>query len=399
MNYLKFIILTSLDDFRRNKLRTLLTSLGILIGVSSVVLLIALGLGLKRYIEQQFQSMGSNMIYIMPGNVLSSGPRSSISQIRFDDRDLEKLRRIKNALYTVPFFVTYSKMQGANDTATYEVAAGTADLFKVMNLEIEFGRAFEKSDADKGAKLIVLGSKAATKLYGSPSDALNKNVIMENQNFKVIGVVKSKGGGGMGMPSVDEHVYMPFKAANSFNPEKKYYAIYIQSTAAEYISQIKTDAKKILQKRYKGEDDFSVIEQTELLNTINSIFGILNSVLVAIAAISLIVGGVGIMNIMFVSVVERIREIGIRRAIGARKNDILYLFLTESILLSLFGGFMGLVISYTVVFLLNSIFPAYIDIPTVIIALGVSSLVGVVFGVIPAKRASNLSPIEAIRYE
>jgi putative ABC transport system permease protein len=399
MNYFLFIFKTSIDDFRRNKLRTFLTSLGILIGVSSVVLLIAMGLGLKRYIEQQFESMGSNTIFIMPGDISGGGMRSSVSGIKFDDKDVTSLKKLKNTLFTVPFFVKFSKVQGDKDTKTYEIAAGTADMFQMMNIEAGVGRVFDKSTADKGTKVVVLGPKSAEQIFGTVDDALNKTVKIENIGYKVIGVAKPKGGGGgLGAPSVDEHVYMSFKAAASFNPEKKYYAIYVKADRSENIAQIKAEAKKILLKRYKS-DEFSVLESTEILNTINSIFGILNTVLVAIAAISLVVGGVGIMNIMFVSVVERIREIGIRRAIGATRKDILLLFLMESVLLSSLGGILALILSFGVVALLQQLFPAYIDLATVIIAIGVSSSVGIIFGVIPARKAANLSPIEAIRYE
>lgn len=174
--------------------------------------------------------------------------------------------------------------------------------------------------------------------------------------------------------------------------------IYLKAENETVIPAIKVEAKKALVKRYK-EDEISITEQTEILNSINSIFSILNSVLVAIAAISLLVGGIGIMNIMYVSVVERIREIGIRRAIGALKLDILYQFLAESVLLSALGGLLGLLISWGIVLIVRQFFPVYIDAMTVVIALGVSSGVGIIFGVFPAKKAADLSPIEAIRYE
>lgn len=398
MNYILFIIRNSLEDFRRNKLRTILTSLGILIGVASVVLLNALGLGLKGYIKQQFESMGTNTLYVLPMNLSSGGMQGGLSEIRFDDRDLIKLKRIPHLEATLPLFNKFARVQGEKDSKIFEVSATTADIFTVINIEIDKGMGFTKSDAEKGAKKAVLGPKVAEKLFSSLDDAINKTIKIEDQNFKVVGIAKAKGGGGLGMPSVDEHIYIPFKSAASFNPTKKYLGIYLKADSQESIVPIKKEAQTILLKRYKA-DDFSVTEQTEFLNSINSIFGILNTILVGIAAISLIVGGVGIMNIMFVSVVERIHEIGIRRAIGARKNDILYLFLAESILLSLFGGLLGLGISELCVIGLNTMFPAYIDITNVLIAIVVSSSVGVVFGVIPAKRASDLSPIEAIRYE
>lgn len=399
MNYFLFVIRTSFEDFARNKLRTLLTSLGILIGVSSVVLLIAVGLGLKQYIKQQFESMGTNIIYIMPGNIMASGMAGSVMGIKFDNKDIQTLKRVRNVSAIVPFVVKYSKLQSQTESETYELAGSTAEALDVMNIEIEYGRPYTKADVEKGAKVVVLGSKTAEKLFGSGINAVGKTVKLEGQGFKVVGVAKSKGGGGLGMPSVDEHVYMPHSAMISFNPDKKYYAIYLQADSETAIPEIISETKKLLARRYKNEDDFSVVESTEILNTVNSIFSILNIVLVAIAAISLVVGGVGIMNIMFVSVIERIREIGIRRALGAQKKDILWQFLAESVLLSGIGGAVGLLISFLAVLALQTQFPAYIDLSTVLIALGVSSGVGIIFGVVPAKQAADLSPIDAIRYE
>lgn len=396
MSYFLFVIRTSFEDFARNKLRTFLTSLGILIGVSSVVLLIAVGLGLKQYIKNQFESMGTNIIYVMPGGIEDMGMMSSI---RFDNQDVKKLERIRNVSTAVPFVVKYSKVQSNTDSKTYEIAGSTEEALNLMNLEIEYGRPYTKADVEKGAKVVVLGPKAATKLFGNSPNAIGKTVKLEGQGFKVVGVVKSKGGGGLGMPSIDDHVFMPHTAMISFNPDKKFYAIYLRAASEDAIPQVISDAKTTLAKRYKNDGDFSVVEQTEILNTVNAIFSILNIVLVAIAAISLVVGGVGIMNIMFVSVIERIREIGIRRALGAQKKDILWQFLAESVLLSGIGGALGLLIAFLAVLALQTQFPAYIDLSTVLIALGVSSGVGILFGVIPARQAAELSPIDAIRYE
>lgn len=398
MDYFLFIIKSAFEDFNRNKIRTFLTSLGILIGVSSVVLLIALGLGLKAYIKQQFESLGTNTLYAMPGNTSRGLASSMTSDIRFDDKDVQSLKKVKNITAVVPFVSGFAAVQGDIDTATYEYAATTAEVFDVMNITIEYGIPFTKSDVEKGAKKMVIGPKVAEKIFGSAVGAVGKTVKMKELVFKVVGVAKAKGGGGLGAPSVDEHIYIPHTAAYSFNPTKNFMMLYIKAANETVIAVVKQDAAKTLLKRYK-KDEVTVMEQTEILNTINSIFSILNSVLVAIAAISLIVGGVGIMNIMYVSVVERIREIGIRRAIGALKTDILYQFLAESILLSALGGALGLLIAFAVVLILRNFFPVYIDLMTVCIALGVSSAVGIIFGVFPAKKAADLSPIDAIRYE
>jgi putative ABC transport system permease protein len=398
MDYFLFIIKSAFEDFNRNKIRTFLTSLGILIGVSSVVLLIALGLGLKAYIKQQFESLGTNTLYAMPGNTSRGLASSMTSEIRFDDKDVATMKKVKNVVSVVPFVSGFTSVQGDLDTKTYEYAGTSAEVFDVMNIEIEYGVPFTKSDVEKGAKKMVLGPKAAEKLFGSPQAAVGKTVKMKEMVFKVVGVPKAKGGGALGTGGIDEHVFIPHTATYSFNPSKNYMALYLKAANETAVGGVKQDATRALLKRYK-KDDFSVMEQTEILNTINSIFGILNSVLVAIAAISLVVGGVGIMNIMYVSVVERIREIGIRRAMGALKTDILYQFLAESILLSALGGALGLLIAFAVVFILRTFFPVYIDAATVAIALGVSSGVGILFGVFPAKKAADLSPIDAIRYE
>lgn len=399
MMYLWFIIRSALEDFRRNKVRTVLTSLGILIGVASVVLLQAFGLGLKRYIQQQFESLGTNMLYVIPGNISEGnfqGP--SQSSVRFDLRDVTRVRRVNHVDLAVPTFEKVTKVQGDRDSATYQVLLTTHEIYDAMNLEIDHGRRFERSDVEKSNKVVILGPSAAEHLFGDKTSALGRRVSIGSQEFRVIGVAKPKGGGNLGVASLDNQLYIPYTAGTSFNPDKKFIALYIKIDDASNIAAAKTSIKDALANRYK-EDEFSVVEQTEFLNAINSIFAIMNTVLVAIAGISLIVGGVGIMNIMYVSVIERIREIGIRRALGARKQDILYQFLAESIALSLMGGIMGLLLSFGVVLAIQSVFPAYIDLQSVLVALGVSSGIGITFGVFPAKKAADLSPIDAIRYE
>lgn len=399
MSYFLFILKAAFEDFNKNKMRTFLTSLGILIGVAAVVLLLAFGLGLKKYIQDQFESLGTNLIYIMPGKIGAGGGSGLIGGTSFDLKDVLKIRRIKALEVVAPLYskgnATFTAL-GQNTTGN--LIASSADINVIMNLEAEEGRLFDKADVDKRTKTVVLGPTVANKLFSTAVDGIGKLVKIEDQSFKVIGVVKSKGGGGLGGSDLDSHVYMPYTTAYVFNPDKKFFAIYVKATTKEDIPQVKQDLQELLEKRYK-KDAFSVLEQTEILNTVESIFSVINLVLVAIGAISLVVGGIGIMNIMYVSVTERTREIGIRRALGALKKDILFHFLAESVLLSILGGFLALAISYIIIFFIQKVFPAYINLPTVVIALGVSSAIGIFFGVFPAKKAADLSPIEAIRYE
>ena len=401
MSHFIFILKSAFEDFSRNKGRTFLTSLGIVIGVLSVVILIAFGLGLRKYINDQFQSLGSNLIRVVPGQILRSGGFSStgsMTTIRFDFRDILKLERVKSAEFVIPIVtrsITVSMGKGTEPATLY---ASTADIFLALNLKAQYGDIFTKNDVDKRSKIAVIGPKIAAKLFGNEDAALGKNIKIDSQTFKIEGVLEAKGGGGFGGPDLDSFIYMPHTTAQVFNPDKKFYAIIVKSKSDVNIETAKQEVKTAMLKRYK-EDDFSVIDQAELLGAIESIFGVMNTVLVAIAAVSLIVGGIGIMNIMYVTVTERIKEIGIRRALGARTSDILLLFLVESVALSILGGLMGLGLAYGIVLLIQNIFPAYIDLNSVILALGVSSIIGVVFGVFPAKKAADLSPIDAIRNE
>jgi len=401
MNHFIFVVKSAFEDFSRNKGRTFLTSLGIVIGVLSVVILIAFGLGLKKYINDQFQSLGSNIIRVVPGQILKGGSFSStgsMSTIRFDSRDVLKLQRVKSAEYVIPVVtrsISVSMGKGVEPATLY---ASTADISVALNLNAHYGDIFTKSEVEKRSRIVVIGPKIAAKLFGSEEVSLGKTIKIDNQNFKVQGILEAKGGGGFGGPDLDSFIYMPHTTAQVFNPDKKFYAIIVKSKSDISIATAKDEIKTALLKRYK-EDDFSVIDQAELLGAVESIFGMLNTVLVAIAAVSLVVGGIGIMNIMYVTVTERIKEIGIRRALGARASDILLQFLVESVALSILGGLMGLGLAYLIVFFIKSVFPTYIDLNSVMLALGVSTVIGVVFGVFPAKKAADLSPIDAIRNE
>lgn len=404
MNYFLFILTGAYVDLMRNKVRTFLTTLGIVIGVASVVLLQAFGLGLKAYIKGQFDNLGTNLVFVLPGSMFRSGssgfsPSNSMgTPISFDEKDLNNLKRASNAVTVVPSTMKNSKIE-AQGKSEYATIYGTSEeIFSTRNLELNTGTFFLKSDVNKRAKVVVIGSKIAEKLFGQVEFALDQKINVDKISFKIVGVLKSKGGGGFGGPDFDSYIYIPYKTAFLINNKKSFSNFVIKAVSSEKITDLKNETDKILLKRYK-EDDFSVAESKEILNTVESIFAMLNMVLIAIGAVSLVVGGIGIMNIMYVSVTERIREIGIRRAMGALEKDILLQFLSESIMLSLFGGILGLLLSFIIVLILRIFFPAYIDLNSMLMAIFVSSAIGVGFGVFPARSAAKLLPIEAIRYE
>ncbi len=400
MKYFIFQLGSAFGDFKRNKTRTFLTSLGILIGVLSVVMLIALGLGLKNYIRGQFESLGTNLIMVMGGSgfgggegLESFGP-GMFGGVEFDEKDVSALKRVPDLNYVVPVFFKSLVIEAGGEEELGYVMGVNEDFFEVMNIEEEWGRLFTKADVSKKAKKVVLGYSLSENLFENPEEAVGKKVRISSQRFSVIGVAEKKGDREM-----DNAAVMPYKTTfGNLNPDKTFFAIYLGVDNDEDITAVKQKTEEVLLKRYE-EDEFSVSEQDELLETIDQIFGMINGVLIAIGSISLLVGGVGIMNIMYANVTERTKEIGIRRAIGATKRDILFQFLAESILLSLFGGLMGLALSALIVALVRPFFPIALNVLAIVLAIGISTFIGVLFGVFPARRAANLTPIEAIRYE
>lgn len=400
--YLLFVIKSAVTDFTRNKIRTLLTSLGILIGVLSVVLIVAFGLGLKKSINEQFESLGSNQLILFPGKVISNGRftggASAVGAIRFDERDIASLKRIRDLKYVIPALSKSIDVSGNGRTESGSLYIAGYEIFDARNLVPSAGSLFTREDSDKRKKVVVLGGVIAEKLFDEPQNAIGKIVKTDKQSFRVVGVLEKKGGGGFGGPDFDSFIYLPYKTGYIFNPDKKFLSIILVADPSVSTDTAKKEISQTLLRRYK-EDDFSIVELAEIQKAVTDIFGVLNIVLVGIAAISLVVGGIGIMNIMYVTVSERTKEVGVRRALGARQSDILAHFLIEAIILSVFGGLLGLLLAAGIVEGVQRFFPAYISFESVFLALGVSSVIGIVFGVFPARRASQLSPIEAIRYE
>lgn len=397
MKYALFQFKTALDNFRRNKTRMVLASLGIMIGVLSVVMLIALGLGLKNYIQGQFEDLGANLVIVLPGSGFSQGTAGFTGLaggISFDEKDVVELSKISEFDYVAPVFMKTASVEARGEEELGYIIGSNEDYFELSNLKPLVGENLTASDIERKSKHVVLGYLLSEKLFGAAENGLGQTVKVSNQRYKVVGVTEKKGDN-----EVDNSVVMSYKTTyGSLNPDKKFFTIYMGVTDDQLVETAKEKAKAALLDRY-DEDDFSISEQSEILSIINNIFGIINGFLIAIGSISLFVGGIGIMNIMYANVTERTKEIGIRRAIGATRRDIMYQFLAESVLLSGTGGVVGLVLSALIVVLVRPFFPVALNGLAVAVAIGISTAIGVFFGVFPARRAAKLTPIEAIRYE
>jgi putative ABC transport system permease protein len=385
-----------ISDLLKNKGRTFLTSLGIIIGVYSVVLLLSFGEGLKLYINQQFESLGTNLIYILPGKI-TGGSASFLGGKKFTYTDYQKLRTHLTNSQVVPVTTKNVSIETPAKTEATSLIGSTVEFFQMRNLTLREGRYFSRSDVGSGRKVAVIGPKIAAKLFGS-RDPVRQTVKIQGLRFLVIGVIDSKGGGGLGGPDIDSYVFIPYKTAWILTNDKSFLSMYIKPPNKESIPSVVEKTKKIMLEKYKI-DDFSVTTQDELIATISGIFAVVNSVLVGIAAISLLVGGIGITNIMFVTVSERTKEIGIRRAIGAQESNILLQFLTQSILLTTLGGGLALLLAFLTNLVISQFFPATITPVGMSLAFGVSFVIGVVFGVLPARKAAKMAPVTAIRYE
>lgn len=391
-----YLISVSVADFRRDKIRTALTSLGIMVGVLSVVMLIALGLGLKNYIQKQFQNMGANLILVLPGQGISGGGFGAglVGGAEFDEKDIASLRRIEGLQYVVPAVFKSIVVGAGTEEKNGYLLGVNEEYFDLIGTKILAGEYFTKVEVGNRSKVAVLGFNLADQLFDRPADAVSRTIRVQGVRLRVVGVNEKTGDN-----EQDRAVIMPYTATfGSLNPNKTFWSIYLGVPSEDAVGSVKDEAEQALLRRYDA-DEFEISEQAEILSTINQIFGVINLVLVAIGSISLVVGGIGIMNIMYATVTERTKEIGIRRAIGATKRDILSQFLTESVLLSALGGMIGLILAIIIVLIVRIWFPVALNFTAVVVAIGVSSAIGIFFGVFPAKKAADLSPIDAIRYE
>lgn len=399
MNTLEYIRL-AMRALRTNKIRSILTMLGIIIGVASVILLVSIGTGLQAYITAQFASLGSNKIFVLPGKVdlkrMGGRPITPVS--RFDIGDVGDIKRGSEAIVDVsPAVAQNGTIMYQKEIVSTEIVGTWENYFFMSNFVAQKGSIISQNDVERSRKVVVLGSKPAKELFGD-TDPIGKAVTIGDVRYLVKGVLASKGGGGAMGADMDDHAFLPLTTAmRQFNQDRPYMML-VEALSQDDVAKAARDVNATLLKHLK-EDDFTVIEQTELLNTITQFLGAITAGLGGIAAISLLVGGIGIMNIMLVSVTERTREIGLRKAVGATGHDVLVQFLIEAVIVSLVGGTIGILLGSLGALALRQFVQTEVTAWSVLLAFGFSAFIGIVFGVAPAIRASRLDPIEALRYE
>lgn len=397
----------ALRALANNKLRAFLTMLGIIIGVASVIAMLAIGQGSKKSIRQQISEMGSNMIMIHPGAEMRGGVRqdpSAMQTLKLENYD--KLREECTYLSGISPNVSSSGqlVAGANNYPS-SVSGVSTDYLTIRQLTVEQGEMFTDNDIRTAAKVCVIGKTIVDNLFPDGSDPVGKVIRCNQIPFRVIGVLKSKGYNSMGMDQ-DDVVLAPYSTVMKRLLAQTYLSGVFASALTEDMTEDAVDEiTTILRREHKlkesDADDFTIRTQQELSSMLNTTTDLMTTLLACIAGISLVVGGIGIMNIMYVSVTERTREIGLRMSVGARGMDILSQFLIEAVMISITGGLIGVVIGCGASFLIKALahWPVFIQPWSVLLSFAVCTVTGVFFGWYPAKKAADLDPIDALRYE
>jgi putative ABC transport system permease protein len=402
MNFLE-TFRVAFEAIQSNKVRSGLTMLGVIIGVLAVILLVSIGEGARQYITRELTGLGTNLLIITPGKTTTSGgfhPPSAgtVRKLTYDD-SLALRRRAWLLTDAVPIVFGTGRIKFENRTRDTMIIGTTPEFERVRNLFVEIGSYVTQADVDSGAKVVVLGRKVKDELFGQ-ENALGRAVIVSEARYRVVGVMRKKG---MSLGwDVDDVVFIPVTSGQELFDTDSLFEILASTPRAEDTDKAIAQIKDVLIRRHAHKEDFTITTQGAMLDTMNTILGVLTAVLGGIAGISLLVGGIGIMNIMLVSVRERIREIGIRKALGARNRDILWQFMIEAMTLSAAGGVVGIGLGVGLALLIPvfvTVLPTSVSLWSIVTAFSFSVAVGVFFGVYPARKASLQDPIQALRYE
>jgi putative ABC transport system permease protein len=411
MNILETLML-AVRSLLRSKMRSFLTALGIIIGVGAVIAMVAIGDGARANVQKVFDSMGTNLLIVMPGSSNTGGARGGFgSQPTITWEDLEAIRtQVPSVRAAAPEMRTSAQVFSEDQNWTTSVTGTTPDFFGVRMWNLAQGRLLNEADVEAGAKVAVIGQTVVEKLYGAGFNPVGQVIRIKKTPFTIVGMTARKGQSPMGQ-DYDDSIFVPattFQRQVQSQSLAKYITgtLYVQADASAGTARAQSDVTALLRERHRifgdeSPNDFDVRDLSEIANSRQQSTETLSLLLASIAAVSLVVGGIGIMNIMLVSVTERTREIGVRVAVGARPRDILLQFLIEALTLSLLGGLLGAAVGLGVARLLAAQFqwPLLVRPDVILLALGFSGLIGVGFGLYPARKASRLDPIDALRYE
>ncbi|MEK7649828.1 MAG: ABC transporter permease [Patescibacteria group bacterium] len=391
-----------------NKARSGLTILGIVIGISSVIAMVSIGAGAQSSIQSSIQSIGSNLIMVTPG--AQRGPGFQVSTGRgaartLTQEDADAIRdQVSLAQRVAPELSGRYQVTARGKNTNTSIVGTTAAYPDVRNIQIDAGSFISDQHIRSLSKVAVLGPTARDDLFGEGVDPLGQTVRIKNIEFKIIGVTKTKGSSGFG--SQDDMIFIPLSSAQRFLAGETYVStISIQAADPESMTEIQTEITNLLLERHRIDDpqlaDFSTLNQADIVSAASSVTQTFTILLGAVAGISLVVGGIGIMNMMLTTVTERTREIGLRKAIGAKRRDINRQFLAEAIALTFIGGLVGVALGWSISYAVSSfgLLQTKVSLSSVLLAFGVSAGIGIVFGYYPARRASRLNPIDALRYE